>query len=91
MASLDWPRANGIAPIAAVSSFRCLQGRRINAQIEDMIAAMEREFLIVLYQSERDMLYGLLDRLQSRAIQGQAGLETRALIPKTRWQIDHWL
>jgi len=32
-----------------------------------MIAAMEREFLIVLYQGERDMLYGLLDRLQSRA------------------------
>src|ERR1700742_465766 len=45
------------------------KGRRINAQIEDMIAAMEREFLIVLNRGERDTLYSLLDRLQSRGNQ----------------------
>jgi DNA-binding MarR family transcriptional regulator len=45
------------------------KGRRINSQIEDMIAAMEREFLIVLSRDERDTLYGLLDRLQSRGDQ----------------------
>ena len=45
------------------------KGKRINAQIEEMIAAMEREFLIVLNRGERDTLYGLLDRLQSRGNQ----------------------
>lgn len=45
------------------------KGRRINSQIEDMIATMEREFLIVLNRNERDTLYGLLDRLQSRGNQ----------------------
>jgi hypothetical protein len=34
-----------------------------------MIATMEREFLIVLDRGERDTLYGLLDRLQSRGNQ----------------------
>jgi DNA-binding MarR family transcriptional regulator len=42
------------------------KGKRINAQIEEMIAAMEREFLIVLNRGERESLYALLDRLQSR-------------------------
>ena len=38
----------------------------MNAKIEKTIAALEREFLIVLNRSEREALYGLLDRLQSR-------------------------
>ena len=45
------------------------KGRRTNSKIEDMIAGMEREFLIVLSRGEREMLYGLLDRLQSRGNQ----------------------
>ena len=42
------------------------KGKRMNAKIEKTIAALEREFLIVLNRSEREALYGLLDRLQSR-------------------------
>jgi DNA-binding MarR family transcriptional regulator len=42
------------------------KGKRINAKIEKMIATMEREFLIVLDRDEREILYDLLDRLQSR-------------------------
>ncbi len=42
------------------------KGKRMNAKIERMIAAMEREFLIVLSRREREALYRLLDRLQSR-------------------------
>jgi DNA-binding MarR family transcriptional regulator len=42
------------------------KGKRMNAKIEKTIAALEREFLIVLSRSERETLYGLLDRLQSR-------------------------
>jgi DNA-binding MarR family transcriptional regulator len=45
------------------------KGRRTNAQIEDLIGTMEREFLIVLNRSERETLYNLLDRLQSRGNQ----------------------
>ena len=42
------------------------KGRRTNSKIEGMIAGMEREFLMVLSRSERETLYGLLDRLQLR-------------------------
>ena len=42
------------------------KGKRVNAKVEKMIAAMEREFLIVLSRGERENLYALLDRLQSR-------------------------
>ncbi|MBI2737582.1 MAG: winged helix-turn-helix transcriptional regulator [Rhodospirillales bacterium] len=45
------------------------RGKRVNAQIEQMIADMEREFLIVLSRNERESLYSLLDRLQARADQ----------------------
>jgi DNA-binding MarR family transcriptional regulator len=45
------------------------KGRRINAQIEDMIGRMEREFLIMLTPRERESLYNLLDKLQLRANQ----------------------
>jgi DNA-binding MarR family transcriptional regulator len=45
------------------------RGRRVNAQIEQMIADMEREFLIVLSADQRESLYALLDRLQARADQ----------------------
>jgi DNA-binding MarR family transcriptional regulator len=55
-------KADGRRVIVSLSG----KGKRMNAQIEKMIAAMEREFLIVLSRGEREMLYGLLDRLQSR-------------------------
>lgn len=42
------------------------KGKRINTQIEYMIAEMEHEFLIALNKGDRDILYDLLDRLQSR-------------------------
>ncbi len=45
------------------------RGKRVNAQIEQMIVDMEREFLIVLSRAERETFYGLLDRLQARANQ----------------------
>jgi DNA-binding MarR family transcriptional regulator len=45
------------------------RGKRVNAQIEQMIVDMEREFLIVLSRDERDSFYMLLDRLQARADQ----------------------
>ena len=45
------------------------KGRRINAQIEQMITEMEREFLIVLSSSEREHLYEMLDRLRTRGDQ----------------------
>jgi len=45
------------------------KGRRINNQIEQMIGAMEREFLIVLNPDEREQLYNILDRLRGRANQ----------------------
>jgi len=45
------------------------RGKRVNAQIEQMIADMEREFLIALGPEQRESLYMLLDRLQSRADQ----------------------
>jgi DNA-binding MarR family transcriptional regulator len=45
------------------------KGKRINAQIEQMIIEMEREFLIVLSPSEREHLYEILDRLRVRGDQ----------------------
>jgi DNA-binding MarR family transcriptional regulator len=45
------------------------KGKRINARIEQMIADMERKFLAVLNRSEREMLYRLLDRLQTHGQQ----------------------
>jgi DNA-binding MarR family transcriptional regulator len=45
------------------------KGRRNNALIEQMIGAMEREFLIVLNPDEREQLYSILDRLRGRANQ----------------------
>jgi DNA-binding MarR family transcriptional regulator len=42
------------------------KGKRVNAEIEKMIAEMEREFLIVLSKSDREVLYDLLDRLRVR-------------------------
>jgi DNA-binding MarR family transcriptional regulator len=45
------------------------RGKRVNAQIEQMIVDMEREFLIVLSRDERNSFYALLDRLQARADQ----------------------
>jgi DNA-binding MarR family transcriptional regulator len=45
------------------------KGRKINAQIESIIAGMEREFLIMLTPRERQSLYALLDKLQLRANQ----------------------
>jgi DNA-binding MarR family transcriptional regulator len=45
------------------------KGRKIYAQIEKMIAGMEREFLIMLTPRERESLYALLDKLQLRANQ----------------------
>lgn len=45
------------------------KGRRNNNQIEQMIGAMEREFLIVLRPDEREQLYSILDRLRGRANQ----------------------
>jgi DNA-binding MarR family transcriptional regulator len=52
-----------------VSVFLTAKGRRINARIEAMIAAMEREFLAALSRDEREMLYKLLDRLHTRGRQ----------------------
>jgi DNA-binding MarR family transcriptional regulator len=45
------------------------RGKRVNAQLEQMIVEMEREFLIVLNRAERETFYNLLDRLQARANQ----------------------
>jgi DNA-binding MarR family transcriptional regulator len=45
------------------------RGKRVNAQLEQMIVEMEREFLIVLSRAERETFYNLLDRLQARANQ----------------------
>ena len=43
------------------------KGKRINGQIEDMIAAMENDFLAALRPDEREALYGILDKLQLQA------------------------
>jgi len=45
------------------------RGKRVNAHIEQMIADMEREFLMVLSPDQRESFYALLDRLQARADQ----------------------
>ena len=45
------------------------RGKRVNEQLERMIAEMERELLIILSRDERESLYALLDRLQERAEQ----------------------
>ncbi len=42
------------------------KGRRINMQVEQMIAEREREFLLALTKSDREHLYDILDRLQMR-------------------------
>lgn len=43
------------------------KGRKVVRQIERMIADMEREFLIALSAEEREALYTILDKLQTRA------------------------
>lgn len=43
------------------------KGKRVNAQVEEMISAMEYQFLIVLDRSKREALYELLDFLKVRA------------------------
>jgi DNA-binding MarR family transcriptional regulator len=43
------------------------KGKRINSQIEAMIASMERDFLAALRPEERESLYGILDKLQLQA------------------------
>ncbi len=45
------------------------RGKRVNVRIEQIIADMEREFLIVLNRTERDSFYAMLDRLKARADQ----------------------
>ncbi|WJR75823.1 MarR family winged helix-turn-helix transcriptional regulator [Bradyrhizobium sp. NP1] len=45
------------------------KGKRIYVQIEQMIGEMEHEFLIVLSNQEREMLYDILDRLKQRGDQ----------------------
>jgi len=43
------------------------RGKRVNAQIEQIIAEMEHEFMIVLPKNDREAFYALLDKLQARA------------------------
>jgi DNA-binding MarR family transcriptional regulator len=57
------------------------KGRRVNQQIEQMIAEMEREFVSVLNRSERDSLYDFLDRLKDRADEVFGGKRVWALPP----------
>jgi DNA-binding MarR family transcriptional regulator len=45
------------------------KGRKVVRQIETMIYEMEREFLIALSAEERETLYTVLDKLQTRAKQ----------------------
>jgi len=45
------------------------RGKKVNAQLEEMITAMEYEFMVILNRGEREALYDFLDRLQSRADQ----------------------
>jgi DNA-binding MarR family transcriptional regulator len=42
------------------------KGKRINMQVEQMIAEREREFLLALDKNDREHLYDILDRLQIR-------------------------
>jgi DNA-binding MarR family transcriptional regulator len=42
------------------------KGKRTNTKIEQMIAEMEREFLVALNKNDREILYDLLDRLRTR-------------------------
>jgi DNA-binding MarR family transcriptional regulator len=42
------------------------KGKRINMQVEEMIAEKEREFLLALDKGDREHLYDILDRLQMR-------------------------
>jgi DNA-binding MarR family transcriptional regulator len=53
------------------------KGKKVNSQLEEMIVAMEYEFMVILNRGERDALYDFLDRLQSRADQVFGG--------KRRW------
>jgi DNA-binding MarR family transcriptional regulator len=53
------------------------KGKKVNAQLEEMIVAMEYEFMVILNRGEREALYEFLDRLQSRADQVFGG--------KRRW------
>lgn len=53
------------------------KGKKVNAQLEEMIVAMEYEFMVILNRGEREALYDFLDRLQSRADQVFGG--------KRRW------
>lgn len=48
-------------------------GRKVVRRVETMIARMEREFLIALSAREREALYAILDKLQTRARQIFAG------------------
>jgi DNA-binding MarR family transcriptional regulator len=45
------------------------KGRKVVRQIEQMITEMEREFVIALSGEEREALYTILDKLQTRAKQ----------------------
>jgi DNA-binding MarR family transcriptional regulator len=60
------------------------KGKRVNAQIEDMIGAMEYEFLVALDRSKREALYELLDFLQARADQVFGGKRRRGSLAASR-------
>ena len=49
------------------------KGKKVNARLEVMIAAMEYEFMLTLDRREREALYEFLDRLQARADQVFSG------------------
>lgn len=66
-------RKQGSADKRRIIVFLTAKGRKVVRQIERMIAEMEREFLIALSAEEREALYTILDKLQTRAGQIFAG------------------
>ena len=65
LATRDQDKADRRRVTVALST----KGKKVNAQLEEMIVAMEYEFMVILNRGEREALYEFLDRLQSRADQ----------------------
>ncbi len=66
-------RRQGSADKRRTIIYLTTRGRKVVRHIEQMISEMEREFLIALTAGEREALYTILDKLQTRAQQIFAG------------------
>lgn len=60
-------RRRNMADRRVTTASLTVKGKKVAAETERMIAAMEREFLTILSRDEREALYETMDKLQERA------------------------